>query len=266
MIAQALEREKQVGAKKLVLAEWLQHLILQSVYRNGYFGNLVFTGGTALRLLYHTGRFSEDLDFSLIRRKGFQFKKALERIRQDLRLQQFDFEFYVKEEKNVAQADFRFPGLLKAYGLSNLKDQKLTVKFEIDSRPPGGGKTEIMLVAQPISYTVCAFDLPSLFATKLHAVFFRSYVKGRDYYDLVWYLGRRVRPNFTLLNNAIRQTQGKGHEIHEAEFKQKLTAHLASVDFEGIRAEAGRFLIHPEEIQSLDRPLIQNLLERNYSV
>lgn len=263
IIRQALEKEPQAAFRKLKLAEILQHLILQSLYRQGFFGHLVFTGGTALRLLYHTNRFSEDLDFSLMKKKGFRFRPFLERVQKDLLLQRLGFDFYPKEEKNVAQAQIRFPDLLQEFKLTPLKDQKLMIKIEVDTHPPDGGTVELALVTSPFSYTVSVFDLPSLFATKLHAIFFRRYVKGRDYYDLMWYLGKRVRPNFALLNNAIRQTEGKGNEIREDQLKEKLTARLGKVDFAKIRAEVGRFLIRREELKFLDRQPIESLL-RNY--
>ena len=231
LILKELEKKSQPGLKKLVLAEFLQHLILQSLYRHGVFKSLVFTGGTALRILYHTSRYSEDLDFSLVKKGSFEFRPLLEKIQKDLAMQQLDFDFLAKEEKRVARADLRFRGLLKEFNLTVLKDQKLTVKFEVDKFPPAGGAKEIALVTSPVSYTVTVFDLPSLFATKLHALFFRRYVKGRDYYDLVWYLGRGVRLNFKLLNNAIRQTEGEGPEVREREFKRQLLEHLEAVDF-----------------------------------
>ncbi len=259
-----LARQQQPHFKKLALAEFLQHMILQSIYKNGFFNHLVFTGGTALRILYRISRFSEDLDFSLSKRKGFKFKSLLEKIKKDLELQRFPFDFYPKEEKTIAHADLRFSGLLQEFSLSPLKDQKLTVKLEIDTHPPAGGNQEIALVPEPISYTVSVYDLPSLFATKLHAIFFRGYTKGRDYYDLLWYLGKRVKPNFKLLNNAIRQTHGKKYEIHETEFKQKLLEHLKTVDFKKVRAEAERFIINPGELKHLDLALIENLIQRTY--
>ncbi len=265
MIHEGLSQFAQPLLKKLMLAEFLQHFILQSIYRQGIFQDLIFTGGTALRILYHTGRFSEDLDFSLGKKGRFELKILLEKIHKDLNLQQLRFDFTLKEGNNVARADLRFPELLQAFDLSPLKNQKLTIKLEVDTHPPLGGKKEIALVASPISYTVSTFDLPSLFATKLHAIFFRGFTKGRDYYDLVWYLGKRVKPNLTFLNNAIKQTQGKGFEIQEADFKQKLLKHLKTVDFKEVRTEAERFLIDPAEAKFLDLPLIQNLLERNYS-
>lgn len=264
IIREALEKQTQPTLKKLILTEFLQHLILQSMYRNNFFENLVFTGGTALRILYRIERFSEDLDFSLVSKEGFRFKTVLEKIEKDLKSQQCDFEFYQKEQRNVAKADLRFPGLLKEFGISPLKDQKLTIKYEIDMKPPAGGKKEISLVSSPVSYTVCVFDLPSLFATKLHAIFYRGYIKGRDYYDLVWYLGRRVKPNFMLLNNAIRQTQGEGFEISEEGLKLRLIEHLKTVDFDKVRSELARFLINSDELKFLDFSLIENQLQRNY--
>lgn len=264
LIRQELTKETRPQFRKLVLAEFLQHLILQSLYRQGAFRNLVFTGGTALRILHHTARYSEDLDFSLLQPKAFKIRALLAKIEKDFFLQQLPFDFYLKDEKTVARADLRFSGLLEEFGLTALKGQKLTVKFELDKRPLKGGKTEVALVAAPISYTVTTFDLASLFATKLHAIFFRRYVKGRDYYDLIWFLGRRIKPNFTLLNHAVRQTEGAGHEMEEADFKRRLTERLESVDFAKIRREAERFVMNREELKFLSLEPIKSLL-RNYA-
>ncbi len=258
-----LKKQLQPQFKALCLAEFIQHLILQSLFRHGGFKNLTFTGGTALRLLYHTPRYSEDLDFSLTDKMGFEFSSLLKKIQKDLSSQQFPGEMKWYEEKTVAKATLKFAGLLKDFGISPLKDQKVMVKLEVDCRPPDGGAKEIVLVPTPVSYQVTVFDLPSLFATKLHAVFFRSYAKGRDYYDLLWYLGKRVKPNFPLLNRAIAQSQGEGHEIHENDFAKKLIAHLEKVNFEKIRGDLSRFLIRPEELQFVNLAPIKSLL-RNY--
>ena len=263
LIRQELTKERQPQLRKLALAEFAQHLILQSMYRHGAFKNLVFTGGTALRILYHTSRYSEDLDFSLIQPKGFEFRSLLGKIQKDLEMQQLRFDFYPREERIVAKADLRFPGLLKEFQISPLKDQKLTVKFEVDKRPPAGGRKEIALVSSPVSYTVAVFDLASLFATKLHALFFRRYMKGRDTYDLVWFLGRGVKPNLKLLNCAIRQTEGPGHEMGEDEWKGRLIERLESVDFTKVRSEVERFILDREELKFLSLQPIKSLM-RNY--
>lgn len=263
LIQAELDRQTQPSLKRLCLMEFLQHLILQSMYRHGAFKHVTFTGGTALRILYHIPRFSEDLDFSLTDKEGFAFSTLFSKVQKDLALQRFDCELRLKEDKTVAQAMMKFPGVLKEFGLSPMASQKILVKCEMDSRPPKGGTKEILLVNAPISYQVTAFDLPSLFAGKLNAIFFRAYTKGRDYYDLAWYLGKRIKPNFLLLNNGIEQTQGKGHEIQEGEFVKKLTAHLERVDFAKVRAEVEQFMAIPEEIEFIALGPIKSLL-RHY--
>jgi predicted nucleotidyltransferase component of viral defense system len=263
LIAPLLEKEGDPLRRKLILSEFLQHLLLQSLYRHGMFKQLAFTGGTALRILYRTNRYSEDLDFSLIEARGFRFDSTLGKVQKDLEMQQLPFEYSPKEERTVANANIRFPGVLQEFGISPLKGQKLTVKFEVDKNPPDGGKLETVLVASPVSYTVTTFDLPSLFATKLHAIFSRGFTKGRDYYDLMWFLGRGVRPNFPLLNNAIRQTHGKGHDISEDQFKERISKYLETVDFGKIQKELERFLIRRDELKLVDREALKSLL-RNY--
>lgn len=260
LISKALAGQPNPQRKKLLLTEFLHHLILQSMYRHEMFNDLIFTGGTALRIVYFTGRFSEDLDFSLDHKKRIKISSAVEKIQNDLRNQQFDLEFHCKEDKTVARADLRFPGLLKQFDLSPLADQKLTVKFEVDRHPPAGGMKEVMLVSSPVSYMVTIYDLSSLFAAKLSAIFCRPYTKGRDYYDLVWFLGKRVKPNFRLLNNALRQMKGSGYRIQEGEFRKKLEEHLTEVDFGKVRRDVERFIIRPEELEFLALQPIKSLL------
>lgn len=264
LIKKEIDKENQVHFKRLVLAEFLQHLILQSIYRHNAFRNLTFTGGTALRILYHTGRYSEDLNFSLTKKNDIELTKLLVGIQNDIKKQGIELDLYLKKEKTVFNADFRFPHLLKEFNLSPLKDQELTIKVEVDQNPPSGGKKEIMLVASPISYTISVFDLPSLFAAKLSAIFFRRYTKGRDFYDLIWFLGKGIKPDFSLLNNAIKQTQGKNYMIKEKEFKQTLIKRLESVDFKKIKSEVERFIVDKEELDFLGLGPIKSLL-RNYN-
>lgn len=263
ILKKELDKYTNPQIKRLALAEFLQHLILQSLYRQNAFKNITFTGGTALRLLYNTGRFSEDLDFSLTEKSDINLENTVAVIKNDLNLQGLKLDVSTKAPKTVFQSGFRFPELLKEFNLSPLKDQKLTVKFEIDTNPPRGGEKEILLVASPLSYTVSVFVLPSLFATKLHAVFFRKYLKGRDYYDLIWYLGKKVKPNFKLLNNAIKQTQKEPIQITEENFKLKLVHHLESVNFKEVQKDIEKLVIDHNELQFIKLEHIKSLL-RNY--
>ncbi len=263
LIKKELGKISDVRLKKLALAEFLQHLVLQSLYKSNAFKNLTFTGGTALRILYKINRYSEDLDFSLTESDNFNLNKIVESVKNDFYLQNIDMEQYVNNEKTVFKADLRFPKILYEFNLSPLKDQKLSIKLEVDKNPPKGGKSEILLVTSPCSYTVAAFDLASLFATKLHAVFYRKYAKGRDYYDLIWYLGKEIKPNLLLLNNAIKQTQGVSTKTTETNFKEKLLKHLELADFKQIKKDVERFVIKQDEVEFIDFNFIKSLL-RNY--
>ncbi len=263
-ILEQVSKESERTRRKLMLAEYLQHLILQTIYRGGYFKYLIFTGGTALRLLYRTGRFSEDLDFSLnTAQRGFKIKRMIEYLQRISSQLSCGFESGLKDKKTILAADLKFPMILKESGISRLADEKLTIKLEIDTNPPRGGKAEIVLVASPINYTVAAYDLPSLFATKLHALMYRGFVKGRDYYDLVWFLGKIIHPNFTLLNNAIRQTHPGKKTVTEVNFKDTVIRFLDSIDFAKVRKDVERFLMEPAESSLLTLESVKSLL-RNY--
>lgn len=260
IIKKELNKYMQSQLKRLALSEFLQHLMLQSLYKQNAFQYLTFTGGTALRLLYHTKRFSEDLDFSLTEKEDVRLKELIFKVQKDLQFQDIEFEPYIKDEKVVFKSDFRFPDILKEFNLSLLKGQKLTIKLEVDKNPPKGYKKEILFVSSPISYSVSVFDLSSLFATKLHAIFYRKYTKGRDYYDLIWYLGKQIKPNFKLLNNARKQTHPDEEEFTEENFKEKLIKHLDLIDFKKVKNDIERLVINREELDFLKVDSIKSLL------
>jgi hypothetical protein len=147
-------------------------------------------------------------------------------------------------------------------GLSDMREQKLSIGLEIDARPPEGWKTNLSLISKFFVFTVTHYDLPSLYATKLHACFFRKYVKGRDFYDLVWYLGKKILPNFLLLSNAIAQTESKKIVVTEDNFEEFLLEKMMKVDFVKIRKDVERFLVDKGELKLLNKKLIKELLIR----
>ena len=85
-------------------------------------------------------------------------------------------------------------------------------------------------------------------------------MKGRDFYDLVWYLGKGILPNFVLLNNAIAQTEGKRVVVTEKNFGEFLLKRLENIDFAKVRKDVERFLVDKEELRLLDGELIRQLL------
>ena len=238
------------------LREFLQILALKILYDKGYFKHLAFVGGTALRILFNIRRFSEDLDFSLVAKKGYRFGELNETLMKELKLYGLPVETKPKDTKTVQSCFLKFKGLLKTLGLSALDEQKLSIKIEIDANPPPGWRLQNSLINRIFLFNVVHFDVPSLYATKLHACFFRKYVKGRDFYDLVWYIARKEKPNFTLFNNAVKQTHGYNPKINKRNFKEFLRGKLKGIDFALARKDVRRFLEDENEIKLLDAKLI----------
>lgn len=255
---EGMSREEKIH----LVREDLQLIVLKSLYDIGMFGHLAFVGGTALRILFDLRRFSEDLDFSLIRGKGYNFIKFSRAIEYQLKKYGFNVDVKRNDLRIVQRIMLRFKNILMTLGLSDMREQKLSIGLEIDARPPKGWKTDISLISKVFVFTVTHYDLVSLYATKIHACFFRKYVKGRDFYDLVWCLGKKILPNFILLNNTIAQTESKKVVVTEDNFEEFLLGKMMKVDFVKIRKDVERFLVDKGELKLLNKELIKELLIR----
>lgn len=248
-------------SKLLVAREMLQIIILKIIRDKGYFNNLAFIGGTALRIVHRINRYSEDLDFSLYEKNNYNFSGLLEDLKKGLGLLNFDVNINYKENV-VNSAHLKFSNLLQELSFRVHHQAKLMIKFEVDTNPPEGMITEINQVNDFISYDLKTFDKPSLMAGKLHAVLQRRYDKGRDYYDLLWYLLGGVEPNLVLLNNALKQTTGKDYKLDSASWKALLLEKLRGNNFKKIQDDVEPFLMFKSEARNLtlegfERALIQ---------
>ena len=240
--------------------EFLQILALKILSDKGYFKNIAFVGGTALRIMHDLRRFSNDLDFSLVNKKGYNFEKLVSDLENELRLFGLDVEMKAKVEKVVQSVFVKFPGVLNEAGVTASREQKLAIKVEVDTSPPSGESIQSSLINKTYLFTVTGFDLPSLFATKLHACLFRKYSKGREFYDLIWYLGKKVEPNYKLLNNAIKQTEGKDMNLGRDNIKQFLVDRLKNVDFSAAKKDVEPFLEDKRELSMFDYELLKGLI------
>jgi len=264
LIKRNIESIPHTEMKIHIVREFLQLLILKVIYDKDYFRNLAFVGGTALRFLYDLRRFSEDLDFSIVNKQDYKFENFLEKITYELKKYRLSVEVKKNVKDPVQSAMVKFKDVLYFLGLSKQKEQKLSIKLEIDSNPPEGWHTEISLISKHFVFTVQHFDIPSLYATKIHACFYRKYIKGRDFYDLIWYLGKKTTPNFELLNNAIEQTEKKRMRLNKKNFNDFLRAKLAAIDFAKVRKDAERFIEDKNEVKLLDRDMILKLLNKKF--
>ena len=246
--------------------EFLQWVILQALDDSGYRKHLAFTGGTCLRVVFGINRFSEDLDFSLVQKKGFDIRVLNQALL--LRLCRLGLKVDsspVKDVNTVASFFLRFAELLQPLGLSALKSEKLAIKFEVDMRPPKGGKVEEYLFQDPILFLINHFDLSSLFATKLHALLFRDYDKGRDYYDLFYFLRKKIVPSLVLFQAAVKQTHPDLDFPTHDSIGKAIRDKLMSMDEKKILKDVGPFLLDPGEERFLRRDMLVKSLGQGFS-
>jgi len=194
-----------------VLREYLQARMLGALQAQGAFIPLAFMGGTALRFLYDLPRFSEDLDFALEGLdKGYDLDRYADSMVRTFELEGYDTAVRTRTETTVQKAEVRWRGLLYELGLSPHPDEGFMVRFEVDTRPPENAGLEVTVVERHQILRLQQHYRASLMAGKITAVLLRNYLKGRDVYDLVWYLNRRDQPppNLDLLRAALSQ-QGR---------------------------------------------------------
>lgn len=193
------------------LKEMLQELALYALWRGGFFEIAAFQGGTSLRILHGLPRFSEDLDFILLKPDPtFQWAHYFESLTSVL--EQFGVRCELTDrsrmDRTVRQAMLKDDSIGRQLDLSFFDVDnagKLRVKLEIDTNPPAGAGTSWHYLDFPMDFEVCAQDLPSNYALKLHALLCRPYLKGRDWFDFVWYSRQQTRPNLQHLSNALNQ-------------------------------------------------------------
>lgn len=203
------------------LREILQEIVLLGLYDAGFFKYAAFYGGTALRILHGLPRFSEDLDFSLLETDpDFNLKPYEQAIIQTLKAFGFDVTIEIKEKNSDSAIASAF---IKGNTLEHLininapedirkaihKDQAVKIKLEVDTSPPLNFETENIIRLIPRPFSINAFSLPSLYAGKMHAILCRSWSnrpKGRDWYDLIWYIANNAELDSKHLKARLAQS------------------------------------------------------------
>jgi len=203
------------------LKEIVQEVALQGLSRSNFFSKAAFYGGTALRIFYGLPRYSEDLDFSLeLPDPAFDLVSYLSYVEKELKAYNFSMTVRKKEKTKESAVQSTFikgnttRNILEItsddasiYGLN--PNALVKIKFEIDTNPPEGAGYQYMTAINPANYRVRLYDMPSLFAGKIHAVLCRDYkrrVKGRDFYDYIWYLKKGCNVNVFHLQKRMEQS------------------------------------------------------------
>ena len=247
------------------LREILQEVALLGLWRGKFFEKTALYGGTALRVLYGLDRFSEDMDFSLLepldRFDITGYTAFLQR-----ETQGFGFDVRIEKIQKATQSPIQ-SAFLKANTRKQLivietgeeilqtipRGQVLKIKLEVDTDPPQGFETQTRYLLQPIPFSVRAFVLPDLFAGKMHAILCRRWknrVKGRDWYDLVWYAANHPELHLYHLEQRMRQTgDWKGAAaLTSKRFKDLLLNAINSVNMDQARKEVEPFVKIPENL------------------
>lgn len=249
---------------RCIVREYLQARILQILQDSGAFVNWAFVGGTSLRFLYSIPRFSEDLDFSLVHPGAKDcFAEYINKAETAFKAENYDVIIKSKLNKTVKSAFIKLRGLLFEIGLTAHQNETISLKVDIDTNPPAGATLKTSIVRKHLIVNIQHYDEASLFAGKLHAVITRAYSKGRDIYDLLWYLSDRSwpAPNIDLLNNALTQTGWEGPRMTGDNWKMVVKEKINSLDWNTITRDVSPFLERPRDIELLNRDHFIKLLE-----
>lgn len=182
--------------------EILQEIVLAGLWKGNFFDQAAFYGGTALRILYGLDRFSEDLDFSLLKpNPNFAIQDFFPAVQREFEALSIPIELTQKQKRrpsSIQSAFLKTDSHIHALEIQLPSQRTIKIKIEVDINPPLGFQTEEKLLLQPFSFYVKTYAEPDLFAGKMHALLFRKWrnrVKGRDFYDFEWYVRRGTRIN-----------------------------------------------------------------------
>ena len=237
--------------RRNAMYEVMQQVVLSGLYRGGFFKEAAFYGGTCLRIFHNLGRYSEDMDFSLLEKNpDFHFEEYFPAIIEEAKLLGREITITKKDKKNFSKVESAFlKDNTDMYNLSFQTEKNLKIKIEVDKEPPVGFNTEQKLLMLPFSFQTRCMTLPSLYAGKLHALIFRSWknrIKGRDWYDFEWYVRHKVPLDFKHLQ--VRAKEFNALELTKELFFEKLRERLATADIAMVKQDVEPFIIDKREL------------------
>lgn len=259
------------------MREIMQEIALAALSRTDFFDKAAFYGGTALRIFYGLDRFSEDLDFSLLApNPEFSLTPYFSKIVEEFQSLGMKVSIREKDKRIKTQVESAFlksetiwqelvlEDLVKQHGISSNKTIK--IKIEIDRLPPLGFETEEKLLIRPFSFYVNCFKMPSLFAGKLHALLFRKWksrVKGRDWYDMEWYIRKGVPLNMHhFLQRAKETSDWEEEQISQEQILQLLIAKIESVSFDSVKEDVVRFIADDKKLTIWSPNYFKDLIQK----
>lgn len=279
MIKQWIEsyRPKNVFETEQALREVMQEITLAGLYRSNFFKYAAFYGGTALRIFHGLNRFSEDLDFSLLEKNmNFSLEPYFDAVIEEFDALGIKVSISRKSKTVHSAIDSAFlksDTLWSELVIENTIPQlnlsvkpAIKIKIEIDTNPPLAFETESLLLIKPFSFYVNCFTLPDLFAGKMHAILFRKWknrVKGRDWYDLEWYIRNDVPMRLVHLYERAKESgDWTGDAVSKEALLELLEQRISSLDFEKVKEDVVRFIPDPEQLEIWSQTYFLQLVKK----
>ena len=265
---------------KNALKEIIQEIALLGLSRSTFFDVAAFYGGTALRIFYGLDRFSEDLDFSLLTENAdFDISVYCDAIKNELGGYGFDMTVTKKEKKmesGIESAFIKGNTVVQMLNIGGIAppvsgvhpNEKLKIKIEVDTMPPGGADYDVRYSLKPIPYSVRLFTAPCLFAGKIHAILCREWkgkrVKGRDLYDFVWYVANETPVNLLHLAYRMKQT---GHlddvgALSMEKLTEMMKEKFSRIDYKQAKNDVAPFIRDPHSIDLWSAAFFNGILPK----
>ena len=263
--------------KENAIKEIVQEIVLSGLSRGGFFDKAVFYGGTCLRIFHHLDRFSEDLDFALISKdEFFKLEDYFPSIQKELLSYGLDMEVIKKDKGSDHDVQSAFVKgntkilLLSFYPKGDVNNiannQVIKIKFEIDIDNPDGGVIETKYRLLPSPYEIKIFDESTLFAGKIHAIICRTYkrrIKGRDYYDYLFYCAKNTKINLLYLENKLKNSGviDKNVALDISLVEKLLKEKFETVDYELAKQDVLPFINDGQRLDFWSKELFLSTLE-----
>lgn len=265
---------------KHALKEIIQEIALLGLSRAKFFEYAAFYGGTALRILYGIERFSEDLDFSLIHPdKTFDLSPYCKFIHDELSA--FGFKVTVRKKEKSADSAIESAfikgntliHLLQIEGLDNPesgthRNEVLKIKLEIDTIPPPHAEYDVQYLLNPIPFSVKCYNLPSMFAGKMHAFLCRNpqsvRIKGRDIFDILWFVSQNIKLHLNHLEARMKQTGdlAQDEQLDKTKITRLFIEKVESLDIERARQDVLPFIKDPFAVEVWSKDFLKSLVDK----
>jgi len=234
--------------------EVMQKIALAGLARGGFFEKAAFYGGTCLRLLHNMRRFSEDMDFSLLEPNlNFRFEDYFPAVVEEFKLAGKDVEIKMKHKGQPSAIESAFlKESSEVFDIGFTTEKRQKVKIEVDIDPPPKFATEMRVLNEPRSCVIRSYTLPDLFAGKVSAALFRKWkrrIKGRDWYDVAWYIAKRVPLDLTHLIERAKESAPEADVSTPEKVIAAFDARIDAIDFDNARADVEPYVMDKSELE-----------------